>query len=93
MILVILLLVFSKVLTTTPRQFQCSAERNFSTTIFVEQFSMAAPTNKKSILIGTRSIQNSKRCFVNNENVKLVKLFPLLNYFLLLFLSGKSCRY
>ena len=73
MILVIPLLVFSKVLTKTPRQLQCSAERNFSTTIFVEQFSMAAPTNKKSILIGTRSIQNSKRCFVNNENVKLVK--------------------
>ena len=52
---------------------------------------MAASTNKKSILIGARALENKKRCFTNNENVKLVKLFPLLNFLLLFFTSSKSC--
>ena len=45
---------------------------------------MAASTNKRSVLTGTRSLQNRKRCFANKENVKSVKLFPLFNYFKIL---------
>ena len=52
---------------------------------------MAASTNKKSFLIGTRSLQYRKRRFVNNENVKSIKLFPLLNYLLLFCTSSKGC--
>ena len=46
---------------------------------------MAASTNKKSILIGTRSLQNRKIC--------LVKLFPQLNYLLIFFTSSECCCY
>ena len=49
-----------KGLTTTPAHLQCNAQQNFWTPIFVEHFSMAASTNKKSILIETRSLQNRK---------------------------------
>ena len=63
-ILVIQSLVFSKVLTTTPRQLQCSVYRNCSTPMSVEYFSGAASTNKKSILIGTRSLQSRNRYFI-----------------------------
>ena len=52
---------------------------------------MAASTNKKSIRIETRSFQNRKRCLVNNENAKSVKLFPQLNYLLLFFTSSECC--
>ena len=52
---------------------------------------MDASTNKRSFLIGTRSLQNRKRCLVNNENAKSVKLFPRLNYWLLFFTSSECC--
>ena len=83
--LVIPSVVFSKALTTILGQLQCSANRNFLTLIFVEYFSMAASTDKKSILTGTRSLQNRKRCLINNENAKSVKRFPQLTPLLLLF--------
>ena len=62
---------------------------NFLTPIFVEYFSMAASTNKKSILIRTRSQQNRKTCFVNKENAKSVKLFHVLNHLFFFFTSSK----
>ena len=69
-----------KGLTTIPGQLQCNAQQNFSTPIFVEYFSMAASTNKKSILIETRSLQNRKtfrkqRKRKMGKTISSVKLF------------------
>ena len=63
----------------------------FLTPIFVEYFSMAASTSKTSILIRTRSLQNRKKCLINNKNAKLVKLFLLSNYLFFFFTSSKCC--
>ena len=64
---------------------------NFLTPIFVEYFSMAASTNKKSILIRTRSLQKQKEMLRKQQKRKIGKTILSIKLFFLLFTSSKCC--